>query len=185
MTESAWVREVGLRDGLQMIATFMPTAQKTEWIDRCCEAGFSELEVCAFVPAKYIPQFSDAEAVVAHSRSKSGLVAATLVPNLQGAERALEAGARGSVVSLQLRGMTADFLRGAALTVVAYAFLAPLAAKCVQLWSADARISRCVIVGLAASVAGGAAWKLFHSTLGARWFFVGGLALGLFMLFLK
>jgi len=93
MTESAWVREVGLRDGLQMIATFMPTAQKTEWIDRCCEAGFSELEVCAFVPAKYIPQFSDAEAVVAHSRSKSGLVAATLVPNLQGAERALEAGA--------------------------------------------------------------------------------------------
>jgi PTS system mannose-specific IIC component len=98
---------------------------------------------------------------------------------------ALEAGARGSVVSLQLRGMTADFFRGAALTVVAYALLAPLAAKCIDLWSADARISRCVIVTLAASVAGGAAWKLFHSTAGARWFFIGGLAVGLFMLFLR
>jgi hypothetical protein len=42
-----------------------------------------------------------------------------------------------------------------------------------------------VIVILAASVAGGAAWKLFHSTAGARWFFVGGLAIGLFMLFLR
>jgi mannose/fructose/N-acetylgalactosamine-specific phosphotransferase system component IIC len=98
---------------------------------------------------------------------------------------ALEAGARGSVVSLQLMGMTADFLRGAALTAIAYALLAPLAAACIALWSVDARISRCVIVGLAASVAGGAAWKLFHSTVGARWFFVGGLALGLFLLFVQ
>jgi hypothetical protein len=81
--------------------------------------------------------------------------------------------------------MTADFVRGAGLTVIAYALLAPLAATCIKLWSADARISRCVIVGLAASVAGGAAWKLFHSTAGARWFFIGGLAIGLFMLFLK
>jgi hypothetical protein len=81
--------------------------------------------------------------------------------------------------------MTADFLRGAALTALAYTLLAPLAAACIALWSVDARISRCVIVGLAASVAGGAAWKLFHSTVGARWFFVGGLGLGLFLLFVR
>jgi mannose/fructose/N-acetylgalactosamine-specific phosphotransferase system component IIC len=98
---------------------------------------------------------------------------------------ALEAGARGSVVSLQLMGMTADFVRGAALTVLAYALLAPIAAACIGLWSVDARISRCVIVALAASVAAGAAWKLFHSTTGARWFFIGGLAVGLFMLFVR
>jgi mannose/fructose/N-acetylgalactosamine-specific phosphotransferase system component IIC len=98
---------------------------------------------------------------------------------------ALEAGARGSVVSLQLMGMTADFIRGAALTAIAYSLFAPLAAACIALWSVDARLSRCVIVGLAASVAGGAAWKLFHSTTGARWFFVGGLGLGLFMLFVR
>jgi len=93
MVDNALVREVGLRDGLQMIGTFMPTAQKQQWIDRCCAAGFTELEVCSFVPTKYIPQFADAEAVVRHSRAKKGLVAATLVPNLKGAQRALEAGA--------------------------------------------------------------------------------------------
>jgi hypothetical protein len=82
-------------------------------------------------------------------------------------------------------GMTADFFRGAALTVLAYALLAPIAAACIGLWSVDARVSRCVIVTLAATVAAGAAWKLFHSTAGARWFFVGGLALGLFMLFAR
>jgi mannose/fructose/N-acetylgalactosamine-specific phosphotransferase system component IIC len=98
---------------------------------------------------------------------------------------ALEAGARGSVVALQLKGMTADFFRGAVLTIIAYALLAPLSGACIALWSMDARLSRCMIVAVAASVAGGAAWKLFHSTAGARWFFIGGLGLGLFMLFVR
>ena len=98
---------------------------------------------------------------------------------------ALEAGARGTVIELQLLGMTADMLRGALLTAVAYALLAPLATACIALWSTDARLSRAIVVATAASVAGGAAWKLFHSTAGARWFFVGGLALGLFMLFAR
>lgn len=97
---------------------------------------------------------------------------------------ALEAGARGSVVSLQLMGMSADLLRGAVLTALAYAALAPLANASINLWTIDARLSRCIVVGVAASVAGGAAWKLFHSTLGALWFFVGGLAVGLFLLFM-
>jgi PTS system mannose-specific IIC component len=98
---------------------------------------------------------------------------------------ALEAGSRGAVVGLQLAGMTADFVRGALLTAIAYAALAPIATACLEIWSFDARISRAIVVGTAASVAGGAAWKLFHSTSGARWFFVGGLGLGLFLLFVR
>jgi PTS system mannose-specific IIC component len=97
----------------------------------------------------------------------------------------LDAGARGTVISLQLLGMTADLLRGAVLTAIAYGLLAPVAAAAIDTWSVDARVSRCVVVATAASVAGGAAWKLFHSTVGARWFFVAGLVLGLFMLFVK
>jgi PTS system mannose-specific IIC component len=101
-----------------------------------------------------------------------------------GARRAaLEAGARGSVVSLQLIGMTADLVRGFLLTAIAYAVLEPLSTFCIARWSVDARLSRGLVVGVAASVAGGAAWKLFHSTNGARWLFLGGLAAGLFMLF--
>jgi len=98
---------------------------------------------------------------------------------------ALEAGARGTVISLQLMGMTADLVRGVLLTAVAYALLAPLATASIELWSTDARLSRAIVVGAAASVAGGAAWKIFHSTAGARWFFFGGLAVGLFLLFVK
>jgi PTS system mannose-specific IIC component len=97
---------------------------------------------------------------------------------------ALEAGSRGAVISLQLIGMTADLVRGVALTAIAYALLAPLADFCIRTWAMDARLSRALAVATAASVAGGAAWKLFHSTAGARWFFIGGLAAGLFFLFL-
>jgi PTS system mannose-specific IIC component len=98
---------------------------------------------------------------------------------------ALEAGARGTVISLQLMGMTADLLRGTLLTAIAYASLSPVADWSMRHWSMDARLSRATVVAAAASVAGGAAWKLFHSTAGARWFFVGGLAAGLFFLFLR
>ena len=96
---------------------------------------------------------------------------------------ALEAGARGTVISLQLMGMTADLARGALLTGLAYALLTPVATACIEVWSMDARLSRAIVVSAAASVAGAAAWKIFHSTAGARWFFFGGLAIGLFILF--
>jgi PTS system mannose-specific IIC component len=95
---------------------------------------------------------------------------------------ALESGARGAVVSLQLFGMTVDLLRGAVLTAIAYAALAPIATACLGVWSFDARLSRAVIVALTSSIAVGAAWKLFHSTVGARWLFAGGLAIGLLVL---
>lgn len=98
---------------------------------------------------------------------------------------ALEAGARGTVISLQLIGMTADLARGTILTAIAYAALAPVANACIHIWTIDAQASRALVVAAAASVAGGAAWKLFHSTAGARWFFVSGLGIGLFMLFEK
>jgi mannose/fructose/N-acetylgalactosamine-specific phosphotransferase system component IIC len=98
---------------------------------------------------------------------------------------ALEAGARGAVISLQLMGMTADLVRGMLLTAIAYVALSPVADWCIRAWSMDARPSRATVVAAAASVAGGAAWKLFHSTAGARWFFVGGLVVGLSLLFLR
>jgi hydroxymethylglutaryl-CoA lyase len=92
VTPDVLVREVGLRDGLQIIGTFVPTHDKREWIDRCVNAGLRELEICSFVPEKYISQFRDAAEVAAHALSKPQLIAGALVPNLRGAERALAAG---------------------------------------------------------------------------------------------
>ena len=92
---------------------------------------------------------------------------------------ALDAGARGAVVDLQLLCMTADFFRGALLAALSYGVFAPLTRWTLGLWSTDARISRAVLVTVAASVAASAAWKIFHGVSGARWFFLGGLAVGL------
>jgi mannose/fructose/N-acetylgalactosamine-specific phosphotransferase system component IIC len=92
---------------------------------------------------------------------------------------ALDAGARGAVVDLQLLCMTADYLRGAILAAVSYAVFAPLTRFGIGTWGTDARISRAFVVTVAASVAASAAWKIFHGVGGARWFFLGGLAVGL------
>lgn len=97
----------------------------------------------------------------------------------------LEAGARGTVVGLQLVGLTSDLLRAMALTAVAYALLFPVSRAAVGLWSFNEHLSRAVTVGAASAVAAAAAWTIFHSARGARWYFAGGLVLGLLFLALR
>jgi len=96
------ITEVGPRDGLQNTKNFMPTAAKKAWISAEAAAGVRAIEVCSFVPAKLIPQFIDAEEVLAHANSVAGLTAVVLVPNLKGCERALAAGARRVVVPISV-----------------------------------------------------------------------------------
>jgi hydroxymethylglutaryl-CoA lyase len=88
----AIVREVGLRDGIQNISAFMPTADKLAWLAAEADAGMAEIEVCSFVPPKVIPQFSDANEVTACALQIDGLTVSALIPNLKGAERAIVAG---------------------------------------------------------------------------------------------
>jgi hydroxymethylglutaryl-CoA lyase len=87
------VREVGMRDGLQSISFIMPTDKKHEWAAREAAAGVREIEVASFVPPKLLPQMADGAEVVTQARKIGGLTVAALVPNLKGAERAVEAGA--------------------------------------------------------------------------------------------
>ena len=94
------IREVGLRDGLQSIARVLPTAHKIEWIRAAYAAGQRELEVGSFVPARLLPQLADTAELVAFAKTLPGLVASVLVPNLKGAERALESGADAMLVPL-------------------------------------------------------------------------------------
>jgi len=87
---SATIREVGLRDGLQSIATVVPTAAKIEWIRDAYAAGQREIEVGSFVPARLLPQLADTAEVLAFAKTLPGLTASVLVPNLKGAERAID-----------------------------------------------------------------------------------------------
>jgi hydroxymethylglutaryl-CoA lyase len=88
----SWVviREVGLRDGLQSIKTILPTPRKIEWIREAHEDGIREIEVGSFVPAKLLPQLADTAEVLTFAKTLPGLFASVLVPNLKGAERAIE-----------------------------------------------------------------------------------------------
>ncbi len=87
------IREVGLRDGLQSIARVLPTAHKLQWIRAAYDAGLREIEVGSFVPPRLLPQLADTAEVLAFAQTLPGLVASVLVPNLKGAERAIDANA--------------------------------------------------------------------------------------------
>ncbi len=86
------VREVGLRDGLQIHPTFMPTDRKIAWIEAEAAAGVAEIEVTSYVPPKLIPQFIDAEEITRHALTVAGLTVAALIPNSRGAERGIALG---------------------------------------------------------------------------------------------
>jgi len=86
------VREVGLRDGLQIHPTFMPTEKKLQWIREEAAAGVPEIEVTSYVPRSLIPQFADAEEVTTKALDVPDLVVSALIPNLRGAERGIELG---------------------------------------------------------------------------------------------
>ena len=85
------IREVGPRDGLQLVKSFLPTERKLQWCREAVEAGMSEIEVTSFVPPSVVPQFADAAAVVEGAKRIGGLTVTCLVPNLKGAVRAFDA----------------------------------------------------------------------------------------------
>lgn len=87
------VSEVGLRDGLQSIRSIMPTQAKMEWIRAEAAAGVRELEVGSFVPATLLPQLADTGELVRFARTLPAVTVAVLVPNLRGAQAAVDAGA--------------------------------------------------------------------------------------------
>jgi len=97
---SVVIREVGLRDGLQSIARTLPTAHKLEWIRDAHAAGQREIEVGSFVPPRLLLQLADTTELVAFARTLPGLHVSVLVPNLKGAERALESGAHRMLLPL-------------------------------------------------------------------------------------
>lgn len=85
--------EVGARDGLQNEKAIVPAATKIELIDRLSATGLRTIEATSFVSPKWVPQLADAAEVYAGIARRPGVAYPVLVPNLQGYERAREAGA--------------------------------------------------------------------------------------------
>lgn len=83
--------EVGPRDGFQILPDFIDTADKIQIINSLIQAGIRRMEVTSFVHPKVVPQMRDAAEVV-RGIERNGCQCFAMVPNLKGAERAIEAG---------------------------------------------------------------------------------------------
>lgn len=85
-----YFNDVVTRDGFQIEPNFIPTEDKVRLIDAMSQCGFAKIEVTSFTSPKAIPMLRDAEEVMGKIKRVAGVEYTVLVPNLRGAERALE-----------------------------------------------------------------------------------------------
>ena len=89
----ARIVEMGPRDGLQNEKQLVPTEVKIELINRLAEAGLRAIEATSFVSPKWVPQMGDNSAVMQGIKRHPAAVYPVLIPNLQGFDTAIQAGA--------------------------------------------------------------------------------------------
>lgn len=78
-----------------MEEVFIPTDKKVEIIDAISNTGIRKIETTSFVNPKVVPQMSDAAQVMERIDRVPGVRYTALIPNVRGAERALEASVDG------------------------------------------------------------------------------------------
>ncbi|MHA6344426.1 beta/alpha barrel domain-containing protein [Roseivivax sp. CAU 1761] len=84
------LREVGLRDGLQLTKGFPDTDQKRAWLRAEHAAGVRHFELGSFLPAKRFPQFADLREMIAATAALPGAFSTALTLNERGVADALE-----------------------------------------------------------------------------------------------
>jgi hypothetical protein len=98
---------------------------------------------------------------------------------------ALESGSTEALLGLQLTGLTADLVRGTVLTAVSLLALGPVAAYVARGWSVSETLTRAALLAVALGAGVTAAWRLFHGTAGAQWWFFAGLSAGIGLVALR
>ena len=85
-----YFNEVATRDGFQIEPNFIPTDLKVELIDALSQCGYAKIEATSFTSPKAIPMLKDAEEVMSRIQRNPKVEYSVLVPNLRGAQRALD-----------------------------------------------------------------------------------------------
>jgi len=85
-----YFNEVVTRDGFQIEPEFISTDDKVALIDALSQCGYAKIEATSFTSPKAIPMLRDAEEVMGRIQRAPGVEYTVLVPNLRGAERAME-----------------------------------------------------------------------------------------------
>ena len=91
MTVDVRIREVGPRDGLQAEAP-VAVGERVALVEALVDAGVRHVEACSFVSPKAVPAMAGGADVMAALDRRPGVTYAALVPNVRGAELALESG---------------------------------------------------------------------------------------------
>jgi len=94
LPERVELTECFARDGLQSLDRVFSTEEKLKFLNRIRAIGFKRIEVTSLVPPRYLPQFYDAEEVLARvlegsAKNGGGVLHIVFVPNAKGAERLL------------------------------------------------------------------------------------------------
>lgn len=84
------LRELGLRDGLQLTKQYPTTEQKIEWLTREHRAGVRHFELGSFLPAARFPQFADLRELIEVTSQLDGAFSTALTLNERGVADALE-----------------------------------------------------------------------------------------------
>jgi hydroxymethylglutaryl-CoA lyase len=87
------VVEVGARDGLQNEAARLPVEARVGLVEALAAAGLPVVEAGSFVSPKWVPQMAGSDEVLRRLKLRPGVRYPVLVPNLQGLEAAMIAGA--------------------------------------------------------------------------------------------
>ena len=86
------LREVGLRDGLQLVKKFPSTDAKRRWIRDEYATGVRYFEIGSFLPTKTFPQFADIRDIIQVVASLPGAHGIALALNERGVNEALASG---------------------------------------------------------------------------------------------
>jgi len=84
------LREVGLRDGLQLVKRFPSTEAKLDWLRREHAAGVRHFEVGSFLPVTRMPQFADVRRLIEEVAGLDGARSSVLTLNERAIADALE-----------------------------------------------------------------------------------------------
>ncbi|SFL60576.1 hydroxymethylglutaryl-CoA lyase [Geodermatophilus ruber] len=122
------IREVGMRDGLQLEAP-VPLAAKLAMLEALVATGVRRIEATSFVSPKAVPALADADQVAGELSRWGGVHWSALVANPRGATRAVDAGVANLeyVVSASEGHSRANAGRSTAEAVGAVADIAALA----------------------------------------------------------